>query len=144
MDSRKTTVFDCNLLQFPRIESENGNLTAVENFIEIPFSIKRIYYLYDIPAGSERGAHAHIKLQQIIIAASGSFDLILNDGKVSRTIHLNRPFMGVYLKPGIWRTLSNFSSASVCLTLASESYNENDYIRDYSAFEQFKASGLLS
>lgn len=141
MEANKTTVFDCNLLHFPRIESENGNLTVVENNKHFPFDIKRVYYLYDVPAGSERGAHAHKTLQQIIIAASGSFDLILNDGQVTRTISLNRPFMGVYLKPGIWRTLSNFSSASVCLTFASDVYNEDDYIRDYNKFLNLKKIG---
>jgi hypothetical protein len=105
---------------------------------EIPFEVKRVYYLYDIPGGESRGGHAHKSLQQLIIAASGSFDLILDDGKVKRTFQLNRPYIGVLMPAGLWRELDNFSSGSICLVLASKPYEESDYLRDYYEFKKYK------
>jgi hypothetical protein len=128
------TVFDCSLIHFPKIKSPAGSLTALVNDIHIPFSISRVYYLYDVPGGESRGGHAHRNLEQIIIAAGGSFDVTIDDGASKRTISLNRPYMGLHLKPGMWRDLSNFSSGAICLVLASELYSEDDYIRDYDEF----------
>ncbi len=117
-----------------------GNITVVENGMTIPFDVKRAYYLYDIPGGEERGAHAHKELSQLIIAASGSFDVVLDDGKVKRTFTLNRPYQGLLVVPGIWRELRDFSSGSVCLVLASMLYQAEDYIRDYDAYLKYKMS----
>ena len=128
------TIFDCNILQLPKIHNRAGNITPVQNNIQIPFAVKRIYYLYDIPGGESRGAHAHYKLEQIIIAASGSFDITLDDKDNKKTVHLSRPYLGLYIKPGIWRDLSNFSSGAICLVLASEVYDAKDYIREYDDF----------
>ena len=133
-----TTVYDCNLIQLPKVVNDAGNITAVSNDHEIPFAVKRVYYLYDIPGGEARGAHAHRELRQMIVAASGSFDIILNDGKIKRTIHLNRPDYGLYMPAGIWRELDNFSSGAICLVLASEIYKTQDYIREYKEFIKFK------
>ena len=128
------TVFDCNVIYFNKIFNRSGNLTPIENHVDIPFDIKRVYYLYDVPGGESRGAHAHKNLEQLIIAASGSFDVTIDDGRNKKTVSLNRSYMGFYLKSGIWRELSNFSSGAICLVLASEIYNESDYIRDYTEF----------
>jgi dTDP-4-dehydrorhamnose 3,5-epimerase-like enzyme len=136
----KNTVFDCSILEFDKHSHYNGNITVIENLKSIPFGIKRIYYLYDIPGGEERGGHAHKNLFQLIVAVSGSFDVVLNDGKTKRTITLNRPYHGLLIVPGLWRELNNFSSGSVCLVLASDYYNEIDYIRDYRDFLDFKVS----
>jgi len=111
---------------------------VVENSSTIPFEVRRTYYLYDIPGGESRGGHAHRKLQQLIVAASGSFSVTLNDGRVKRTFVMNRPYQGLLIVPGIWRTLEDFSSGSVCLVLASEKYEESDYIRDYEEFIKYK------
>ncbi|HEU4573731.1 MAG TPA: FdtA/QdtA family cupin domain-containing protein [Chitinophagaceae bacterium] len=138
MSSSRYTVFDCSILQLPRIHNRAGNITPVTNLETIPFTIKRIYYLYDMPGGESRGAHAHKSLEQLVIAASGSFDVTLDDGKNKKTIHLARPYMGLHLLPGMWRDISNFSSGAICLVLASEIYDENDYIRDYHDFLQYK------
>lgn len=136
---KKTTVYDCSIIELDKHHSDRkGNISVVENEITVPFDVKRIYYLYDVPGGEERGAHAHKKLQQLIIAASGSFDVTLNDGNVKRTFSLNRPYQGLLVKPGLWRELDNFSSGSVCLVLASMLYSENDYIRDYNEFITYK------
>lgn len=135
---RSTTAYDCSVISLPKVHNVAGNLTAINNEIEIPFSIQRVYYLYDVPGGESRGGHAHKELHQLIIAASGSFDVVVDDGKVKRAIHLARPYMGLYMPPGLWRDLENFSSGSACLVLASELYTENDYIRDYSAFISYK------
>lgn len=135
---KHTTVFDCTLLQLPRINTPGGNITAINNSIEIPFDVSRVYYLYDVPGGESRGGHAHKSLHQVIIAASGSFDLIVDDGRIKRTFHLARPYMGVYIPPGLWRELDNFSSGSICLVLASEEYDEGDYFRDYLIFKKMK------
>jgi oxalate decarboxylase/phosphoglucose isomerase-like protein (cupin superfamily) len=131
---KETTVFDCSLIQFRKNHTEKGNITAINNHIEIPFQVKRVYYLYDVPGGEERGAHAHKNLKQLIVAASGSFDLTVDDGSTKRTFQLNRPNMGVLMPAGLWRELHNFSSGSICLVLASDVYEVNDYIRDYKEF----------
>jgi hypothetical protein len=135
---KTTTVFNCSLLTLPKIQTPGGNITPVNNRIEIPFDIKRVYYLYDVPGGEGRGGHAHKALQQIIIAASGSFDIQVDDGKVKRTFTLSRPYVGLYLPPGLWRELDNFSSGAICLVLASEVYDSRDYIRDYEEFKRHK------
>ncbi len=136
---RKSTVFDCTLLEFNKNNAEKGNITALQNNIEIPFDIKRVYYLYDVPGGEARGGHAHKELQQLIIAASGSFDLVVDDSKIKRTFTLNRPYQGVLLSAGLWRELNNFSSGSICLVLASHEYSETDYIRVYADYLDYKA-----
>jgi hypothetical protein len=133
-----STVFNCSVIDLPRVYTPSGSITAVNNGVEIPFDVKRIYYLYDVPGGESRGGHAHKKLQQLIIAASGSFDLIVDDGKDKRTFQLNRPNVGVLMPSGLWRELNNFSSGSICLVLASEEYDEEDYIRIYEDFQIFK------
>ena len=136
---RLSTVYDCTIIELDKHHSERkGNISVIENDKTIPFEVKRVYYLYDIPGGEERGAHAHKKLQHLIIAASGSFDVILNDGNVKRRFTLNHPYQGLYVKPGIWRDLGEFSSGAVCLVLASEVYDEADYIRDYNDFLNYK------
>lgn len=140
MQMNKATVYDCNVIHLPKIYREAGSITPVQNNLEIPFSIRRIYYLYDIPAGETRGAHAHKSLEQLIIAASGSFDITIDDGRNKKTVHLNRPFMGLHIKPYIWRDMSNFSSGATCLVLASNLYNAQDYIRDYEEFIRMKTS----
>jgi len=138
MALHKFTVFDCSIIHFPKIQNRAGNITPIQNNIESPFAIKRVYYLYDVPGGESRGAHAHKELEQLIIAASGSFDVTIDDGKNKKTISLNRPNYGLHLKPGMWRELSNFSSGSICLVLASLLYDESDYIRDYEDFKKLK------
>ena len=138
MELNKFTVFDCSIVHFPKIQNRAGNITPIQNNIESPFAIKRVYYLYDVPGGESRGAHAHKELEQLIIAASGSFDVTIDDGKNKKTFSLNRPYFGLHLKPGMWRELSNFSSGSICLVLASLLYAESDYIRDYEDFKFFK------
>jgi len=138
MELNKFTVFDCSIIHFPKIQNRAGNITPIQNNIEAPFAIKRVYYLYDVPGGESRGAHAHKELEQLIIAASGSFDVTIDDGNNKKTISLNRPNYGLHLKPGMWRELSNFSSGSICLVLASLLYAESDYIRDYEDFKKLK------
>ena len=137
-----TTVYNCSIIQLPRISTESGNITALENSKHLPFDLERIYYLYDIPSGEERGGHAHRELKQLIIAASGSFSIELDDGQNKKVIQLNQPHYGLYIAPGIWREIIEFSSGSICLVLASEKYTESDYIRDYSAFKSYKFSIL--
>jgi hypothetical protein len=135
---------DCRIIDFPKITDPRGNLTFVEGGNHIPFDIKRVYYLYDVPGGAERGGHAHKKLQQVIIAMSGSFDVILDDGTAQKRIHLNRSYYGLYVPTMMWREIDNFSSGSVCMVLASELYEESDYYRDYHSFMQaVKASSSL-
>lgn len=135
----KTSVYNCTILELSKHHSERkGSITVVENQLTVPFEVKRIYYLYDIPGGEERGAHAHKELSQLIIAASGSFDVVLDDGNVKRTYTLNRPYEGLYVVPGMWRELRNFSSGAVCMVLASHKYDREDYLRDYQEFIHYK------
>lgn len=135
-----TTVFDCSVLTLPRIESETGALTPVYGSEHVPFDIERVYYLYDVPGGQSRGGHAHYDLQQLIVAASGSFEVIVDDGRTRRSIFLNRPYHGLYMPRMIWRELVNFSSGGICLVLASMPYTEGDYIREYADFQKTKLS----
>lgn len=125
---------DCKIIDLPRINDPRGNLTFVESNRHIPFLIQRVYYLYDVPGGAERGAHGHKALQQFIIAMSGSFDIHLDDGFEKKTIHMNRSYYGLYISPMIWREIDNFSSGAVCMVLASEYYDEKDYYRNYEQF----------
>lgn len=130
----------CAIIELPKISDPRGNLTFVENNKHVPFAIQRVYYLYDVPGGAERGGHAHKALHQLIIAMSGSFDVILDDGRNKKRVHLNRSYNGLYVCPMIWRELDNFSSGSVCMVLASNPYEESDYYRDYD--EYIVAQGL--
>ena len=127
---------DCKIIQLPKIQDQRGNLTFIESDRHIPFDIKRVYYLYDVPGGSSRAAHGHKKLHQLMIAMSGSFDVTLDDGKEKKTFHLNRSYSGLYIPPMMWRDLDNFSSGAVCMVLASEYYDEQDYFREYADFIQ--------
>lgn len=122
------------IIDLPKVNDQRGNLTFIEGQSHVPFEIKRVYYLYDVPGGAERGGHAHKKLQQVMIALAGSFDVLLDDGKQKTTVHLNCPYQGLYVSDMTWREMSNFSSGSVCLVLASTEYDESDYYRDYDAF----------
>lgn len=131
---KDTTVYDCSMIEMDKHHHKTGNLTVVENGKTIPFDVERVYYLYDVPGGETRGGHAHKELRQLIVAASGSFTVTLDDGNVKRTFILNRPYQGLLVVPGIWRELDDFSSGSVCLVLASMKYDEMDYIRDYNDF----------
>ncbi len=125
---------NCKIIDLPKIHDPRGNLTFIEGGNHVPFDIQRVYYLYDVPGGAERGGHAHKALHQLIIAMSGSFDVVLDDGLDKKRIHLNRSNYGLYVCPMIWRELNNFSSGSVCMVLASNRYDESDYYRDYEAF----------
>ena len=127
-------IADCIITELPRIQDPRGNLTFVEAGRQAPFDIRRVYYLYDVPGGSERGGHAHFQLHQLMIAMSGSFDIVLDDGFDRKRVHLNRSYNALYIPPMTWRELDNFSSGSVCMVLASEHFDEADYLRDYSAF----------
>ena len=133
-----TTIYDCMLLTLPKNHQLNGNLTSITNSKEVPFDIKRIYYLYDVPGGNSRGGHAHKDLYQIMIALSGSFTVTVDDGKLKRSFQLFQPYQGLLIPPGLWRDLDNFSSGSICMVLASEIYDENDYFREYEDFRNFK------
>lgn len=128
------SVKKCKIIDLPRIQDPRGNLTFIEGQHHIPFDIRRVYYLYDVPGGAERGGHGHKKLQQLIIATSGSFDIHIDDGTEKNVIHMNRSHFGLYICPMIWRELTNFSSGAVCMVLASEYYDEEDYYRSYSNF----------
>lgn len=134
----KTTVFDCTIVELPRIENRAGNITVVHGDINLPFDIKRVFYSYDIPGGEARGAHAHKECHQFLVAASGSFEVVLDDGRNKRTVLLNRPFYGLHILPGVWASEQGFSSGSVCLVLASHVYDGSDYIRDYDDFLKYK------
>ncbi|MBS7255448.1 sugar 3,4-ketoisomerase [Flavobacterium branchiicola] len=134
-----SNVFNCSVIELPQIQNQSGNITVLDHQENLlPFEVKRIYYLYDVPGGESRGAHAHKELHQLIIAASGSFNVILDDGKVKRSITLNNPNYGLYVPPGIWRDLESFSSGSILLVLASEKYSENDYLRNYKEYLKWK------
>lgn len=134
----KISVSDCSVIELPKIENRSGNLTSIQNSIEIPFDVKRIFYLYDIPGGKDRGAHAHLECHQFLIAGSGSFDVLLDDGKSKKLVTLNQPYKGLHIPPGIWASEINFSSGSICLVLASHKFDEKDYIREYNAFLKYK------
>jgi hypothetical protein len=135
----RNTVYDCSLIHLPKKVNRAGNLTPINNNVEIPFNVKRVFYLYDIPGGESRGAHAHEECHQFLVAASGSFEILLDDGKVQRMVQLNRPYIGLHIPPGIWASELNFSSGSICLVLASELYRPEDYIREYESFKLFKS-----
>lgn len=130
----KFSIDTCQLIWLPKISDPRGNLTFIEGGIHVPFDIQRVYYLYDVPGGSERGGHAHKGLHQLIVAMSGSFDVVLDDGQDKKRVHLSRSYNGLYVCPMIWRELDNFSSGSVCMVLASNKYDADDYYRDYEAF----------
>lgn len=132
--NNKLSVYDCSVITLPKIKNRAGNITPIQNSIEIPFDIKRVFYLYDVPGGESRGAHAHKQCHQFLIAASGSFEVLLNDGQVERVVQLNKPNIGLHIPPMIWASEINFSSGAICLVLASEQYEEEDYIRNYDEF----------
>lgn len=132
-------VYDCSVIELNKHYNENGNLTVVENMKTVPFDVKRVFYLFDIPGGEARGAHSHKECHQFLVAASGSFEVVLDDGHNKRTVILNRPYYGLHVPPGIWAAEQGFSSGSICLVLASHMYDENDYIRDYDDFRNFKS-----
>lgn len=135
---RNSTVNDCKIIDLGKIPNRKGNITVVQNGEKIPFDIQRIFYIYDIPGGAARGKHAHKSLYQLLIAVSGSFDVVINDGKNSRTLTLNSPQKGLLIVPGTWSGLENFSSGAICLTLTSALYDEEDYIRNYKEFKTYK------
>lgn len=134
------SISDCKVIELPKISDPRGNLTFIEGVRHVPFNITRVYYLYDVPGGAERGGHAHRALHQLIVAMSGSFDVVLDDGNERKRYHLNRSYVGLYVCPMIWRELDNFSSGSVCMVLASNRYAEADYYRDY--VEYLAAQGI--
>ncbi len=132
------SVYDCSIIQLTKIQFPSGNLTSLQGEKDIPFKISRLFYLYDIPGGEDRGAHAHKECHQLLIAASGAFDVMLDDGKTKRIVTLNRPYIGLHIPPGIWASEMGFSSGSICLVLASHKYDEQDYIREYNNFIEYK------
>ena len=135
---RKTTVYDCSIIEMPRLKNRAGNISIVENQDNLPFDVKRIFYIYDIPGGEDRGAHAHKECHQFLIAVNGSFEIEMDDGVNKRTVQLNRPYYGLHIPPGIWAAEKGFSSGAICLVLASEGFDEKDYIRDYNNFIKIK------
>jgi uncharacterized RmlC-like cupin family protein len=135
--SNKNSVYECNILHLNQIGDRNGHITSINNNIDLPFATKRIFYLYDIPGGESRGAHAHKECHQFLVAASGAFEILLDDGRTKRQVLLNRPDIGLHIPPGIWASEINFSSGSICLVLASHTYDENDYIRNYFEFLEY-------
>jgi hypothetical protein len=134
---RNTKVYDCSVIELPKYTFRAGNISIAENLENLPFEIKRVFYIYDIPGGEDRGAHAHKECHQFLIAASGSFDVELDDGVNKRTISLNRPYYGLHIPPGIWAAEKSFSSGAVCLVFASHKYEEKDYIRHYKEYIEF-------
>lgn len=138
-EKRHMTVYDCSVVELPKIETEGGNITPIHPYFNVPFDIKRVFYSYDIPGGEARGAHAHKECHQFLIAASGAYEVLLDDGINKRTVLLNRPFYGLHVPPGIWASEQAFSSGSICLVLASHGYSEEDYIRDYQEFIDFRS-----
>lgn len=143
INSETSSIWDCELIVLPQINTQAGCITALNNERELPFSARRIYYLYDVPSGSERGGHAHKGLYQLIVAGTGSFDVQLDDGIMKRIVTLNRPNIGLLVVPGIWRELNNFSSGAICLVIASQYYSEEDYIRGYSDFKSTKVDNII-
>ena len=140
---KNSSVYDCQVLSLSKIHNPAGNITIVEGELNIPFHIERIYYLYDIPGGESRGGHAHKELHQLIVAASGSFEVLLDDGINKKIVRLNRPNYGLLVVPGIWRELFEFSSGAICMVLASHKYDETDYIREYDSFSKLKTNSEL-
>jgi hypothetical protein len=138
IEAKKSRIEDCCIVELPKISNPAGNITPINGEKDLPFEIERVYYLYDVPGGETRGGHAHRHLQQYLVAAGGSFDVVLFDGLQKKTITLNRPYYALHIVPGIWRELENFSSSSICLVLASHKYDEIDYIRDFDEFKRFK------
>ena len=136
---KQTSVDDCKIIQLSKHHRPQGNLTVVENGKDVPFDVKRVYYLYDVPGGATRGGHAHRELSQLLVAVSGCFSVMLDDGHNQRVFQLNRSNVGIYIAPGIWRVLDDFSSGYVCLVLASEKYDASDYINDYDEFVSYKS-----
>lgn len=134
---KRITVYDCSIIELPKIETVGGNITPVHPNINVPFDIKRVFYSYDIPGGEARGAHAHKECHQFLIAASGAYEVLLDDGVNKRTVLLNRPFYGLHVPPGIWASEQAFSSGSICLVLASHGYSEEDYIRSYEDYLEY-------
>ncbi len=135
---KHTSVYDCSVIELPKIHNRAGNITPIHGLENLPFEIKRVFYLYDIPGGEDRGAHAHKECHQFLVAASGAFEVVLDDGKNKRTVSLNRPYFGLHIPPGIWAAEQGFSSGSICLVLASHTYDEKDYIRSYKEFLSFR------
>ena len=138
MNNKLTTVEDCKIVSLPKIQNTSGNITALENKKSIPFDVNRVYYLYDVPSNEERGGHAHYELEHYLVAGSGSFDIVLKDGNQSKIVNINRPDQALHIVPGIWRELQNFSGGSICLVLASLKFDENDYLRDFTQFLNWK------
>lgn len=138
---KNITIYNCSVIELSKIHNPAGNITVVENLKNIPFDVKRIFYIYDIPGGEDRGAHSHKECNQFIIAASGAFEVELNDGVNKKTISLNRPYFGLHIPPGIWAAEKAFSSGSVCLVLTSHKYDETDYIRDYEEYIKWRSNG---
>ncbi|MDE5555491.1 MAG: FdtA/QdtA family cupin domain-containing protein [Muribaculaceae bacterium] len=136
---RHSHIDDCRIIDINTFEHANGRLTVMENLATSPINIKRVYYLYDLPAGAERGGHSHIVTREFVIPLAGSFDVVVDDGRRTKRVSLNNPSRGLLLPAGIWRTLDNFSSGSICLVLASEKYDESDYVREYEDFKQLTA-----
>jgi hypothetical protein len=134
----KSSIYNCSIIELNKVHNRSGNLTAIEGKMDIPFDVKRVYYLYDVPGGAERGGHAHKELQQLIVAASGCFNVLLDDGRNKKVVELNRPYYGLYVVPGIWRELINFSSGAICLVMASHKFSEVDYISVYTDFISLK------
>jgi len=135
------TIDDCQIIQLGKIHNRSGNITVIEKYKLLPFEVKRVFYLYDIPAGESRGAHAHKECHQFLIAVSSSFDIFMDDGIAQKTVSLNRPFYGLHIPPGIWAHECNFSSGAICLVLTSEFYKASDYIRDYNEYLKYKKNG---
>lgn len=138
MEKKDPSVYDCSIVELRRISMRQGNITPVEGCKDLPFDVKRVFYSYDIPGGESRGAHAHKECHQLLVAASGAFEVLLDDGVNKRTVLLNRPYYGLHVPPGIWAAEQGFSSGSICLVLASHGYDAGDYIRDYQEFLKYR------
>ncbi|MBQ2560656.1 MAG: WxcM-like domain-containing protein [Fibrobacter sp.] len=138
LELRNSRIADCSLITLPRISERSGSLTPIENSKEIPFDVERIFYLYDIPGGETRGGHAHKECHQMLVAASGAFDVRVSDGKDEKIYRLDRPYFGLHIPPGVWAEELGFSSGSICLVLTSHAFDESDYWRDYDEFLKFK------
>ena len=140
---KQTSIQDCKLIDLRKIHDVRGNLTPIEGGVDVPFDIKRVYYLYDVPGGESRGGHAYKETEEFVIALSGSFDVIVDDGKLKKTFHLNRSYYGLYIPKGMWREMNNFSTNSLALEFASTKYNPEDYIREYDEFLKLKEDGKI-